>query len=141
MTRVKNRWIVVRVLLKDELVRTVDQLERILKPDVLIAKITQTSKLLYGNIKGNFISSSISISYINTNESLVLFHSRRHFLDEFLCILSFIDKIQKVGVSLEVIHVSGTLHQTRKFIFNRILDTLSQLSALRLSNRAQETPS
>lgn len=135
MTRVKNRWIVVRILLKDESVRTVDHLERILRPEVLVAKISETSKLLYGNIKGNFISNSISVSFVNTSESLVLFHSRRHFLDEFLCILSFIDKIQKIELSLEVIHVSGTLHQTKRFIFDKILDTLSQLSALKLSKK------
>ncbi|UVC54028.1 NifU protein [Theileria orientalis] len=130
MARVKNRWIIVRAEITDKKNLQSNYLDLILKDTLIKTEVEKTAELLFGFLQGKFISNSITVQFISSTESLVLFQCRRCFIEETLIILKFINKIQNTNVKFEVKQVSGTLHQARRYILTKILDSLTQVSLL-----------
>ncbi|BAM38711.1 NifU protein [Theileria orientalis strain Shintoku] len=130
MARVKNRWIIVRAEISDKKNSQVNYYELILKDTLIKTEVEKTAELLFGFLQGKFISNSITVQFIISTEALVLFQCKRCFIEETLIILRFINKIQNTNVKFEVKQVSGTLHQARRYILTKILDSLTQLSLL-----------
>ncbi|XP_954526.1 RNaseP-like protein with Nifu domain, putative [Theileria annulata] len=131
MVRVKNRWIIFKVELSDH--NKLNSLDRILKPSVIKPEIDKSAEFLFGLLQGNFISNNITVPFANSTESLALLQCRKAFLKETLLIVKFIKKIQNIDISFVPVRVSGTLHQARKFILSKILESLEQISILELS--------
>ncbi|GFE53613.1 Rpp14 family protein [Babesia ovis] len=131
MGRRKNRWILVKVNLRDSACEP-ERFSRILTRETVEIEIRRLSNVLYGTVGGGFVAEATSAVLVDEAESLVLIQTKRNFLPNVLCVVRCIDKLQKVGVTLEIIHVGGTLHQCKKLLFTRLLDTLAQLQALSL---------
>ncbi|EAN33436.2 Rpp14/Pop5 family protein [Theileria parva strain Muguga] len=131
MVRVKNRWIVFKVELSDQ--SKSNSLDRILRPSIIKPEIDKSAEFLFGLLQGNLISNNITVPFANSAENLVLLQCRKAFLKETLLIVKFIKKIQNIDISFAPVRVSGTLHQARKFILSKILESLGQISILELS--------
>lgn len=130
MVRTKNRWVIVKANATETTRNSSQALRAVLRPNSLKAEIERSCEILFGLLGGALVSNSVSVPFVNQREQLVLLNCRRSQLRELLLVLRFINRVQNVGVSLEVLSVSGTLHRSRGFILERLYDSLSKLVVL-----------
>ncbi|ORM39852.1 putative 6-phosphogluconate dehydrogenase [Babesia sp. Xinjiang] len=106
---------------------------RILTREAIDGEITRLCNVIFGSIGGGFVAEATSVALVDEPESLVLIQTRRNFLPNVICVLQCLDRLQKASVTVEIVHVGGTLHQCKKLLFTKLLSTLSQLQALTLA--------
>ncbi|KAK1442191.1 hypothetical protein BgAZ_402210 [Babesia gibsoni] len=137
MGRRKNRWIIAKVHLSDT---KVDDLggTKVVTREAFETELLRLSDILFGSIGGGFVSSATNVVVTSEAESVALFQTKRCFLQKVLCLLRCIDSLQKVPVTLEIIHVGGTLHKCKGVLFANIVETLAQLQALRLAGAGKK---
>ncbi|KAG6439960.1 ribonuclease P/MRP family protein subunit [Babesia bovis T2Bo] len=131
MGRRKNRWILAKVNLRDN-TNGWAKVSRILTREIVETEIRLLCDILFGSIGGSYVTDATNVALVDDSDALVLIQTKRSFLSNVICVLNCIDSLQKVGVTLEIVHVGGTLHQCKKLLFTKLLDTLAQLQALSL---------
>ncbi|CDR95964.1 Ribonuclease P/MRP protein subunit [Babesia bigemina] len=135
MGRRKNRWVLAKVNLQDQTQEAAAS-ARIFTREAFDTEITRICDVLFGSIGGGYVADATNVVLVNETESLVLLQTKRCFLPKVICVLRCLERVQKVPVTVDVLHIGGTLHQCKKLLFSKLLRTLSQLQALTLGQSA-----
>lgn len=138
MARRKNRWVLAKINFPDHRPDDEDR-SRVLTREAFETELLRVCDLLFGSIGGVYVANATNVVVINETDSFVLFQTRRCFLPKLLCVLRCFDRLQKATIKLDVFHVGGTLHHCKKLLFTSLLETLSQLNALRLTGTPQHS--
>ena len=111
MTRVKHKWLLVKITIGNELF--IRNLSNLKPTSIKLCSIENALKaqfeFLFGNNGLFTLYNCFKIKYYSQDQHIIVIKTNYSAIDQILCGLILLNKIEEISVVLSILHVSSTL--------------------------------
>jgi RNase P/RNase MRP subunit POP5 len=92
----------------------------------------------YGDYGAATMLPSFSLMYFNSYTNLMIMRTSREMYKELLRMLTLIKRVDKFNINLNVIHISGSVRQCKKYLVKYCSRRLSQIQKQKKENESNK---